>query len=94
MAKNIVYLANGYTPDEVMKDEFRAGDLHWISGRAPVKKNLQVKIRHGVTIHDCVFSVKKGVAHVSLNGRVHGVAPGQFAVFYDGDVCLGNGVIK
>ena len=32
-------------------------------------------------------------AHVRLRGRDKGLAPGQFAAFYDGEVCLGSGVI-
>jgi tRNA U34 2-thiouridine synthase MnmA/TrmU len=30
---------------------------------------------------------------VTLSGRDQGIAPGQYAVFYDGDVCVGSAVI-
>ena len=33
-------------------------------------------------------------AHVQLHSRDKGLAPGQFAAWYDGDVCLGSGVIS
>ena len=33
------------------------------------------------------------LAEVQLGARDKGLAPGQFAAFYDGEVCLGSGVI-
>jgi len=33
-------------------------------------------------------------AHVELEQRDKGLAPGQFAAFYEGPVCLGSGVIS
>jgi tRNA methyl transferase len=35
-----------------------------------------------------------GTAVVRLNAQDQGVAPGQYAVFYDGDICLGSAVIQ
>lgn len=89
-AKNLIYLAQGYEPDEVYKNEFEVGEIHLINPEwRKVSGDLQVKIRHGVTMHDCQVNGNK----VTLSAPVHGVAAGQFAVFYDAEVCLGSAVI-
>jgi len=38
--------------------------------------------------------VSTGAIHVKLDENDQGIASGQFAVFYDGEECLGGGVIK
>ena len=38
--------------------------------------------------------IDEGIGKVKLEKLDQGIAPGQFAVFYDGDVCLGGGVIS
>lgn len=88
--KNVIYLAQGYEPKEVYKTEFRVGPIHLITPqRGAVSGERLVKIRHGAAMHECVVKGDK----VLLNESVHGVAAGQFAVFYDGDICLGSGMI-
>lgn len=88
--KNLIYLAQGYEPDEVYNDSFDVGPIHLINDQFPIPNDkLKVKIRHGVAMHDCVVKDNR----VTLKEPVHGVAAGQFAVFYDGDICLGSAVI-
>jgi len=88
--KNIIYLANGYEPEEVYKTEFEVGDIHMLNDRLPITNDrLSVKIRHGKAMHPCTLDHKT----VHIKEPVHGVAAGQFAVFYDGDVCLGSAMI-
>lgn len=87
--KNLVYLAQGYEPEEVYKKEFRVGDLHLINQNYPIQGQLKVKIRHGEAMHACL--IEGGL--VTLKEPVHGVAAGQFAVFYDKDTCLGSAMI-
>lgn len=91
--KNIVYVSRE-NKAEREQDEFFVGKLNWISGNKPDKKNLKVKIRHGVKMYDCMIEwINNSILKVNLDQPDHGIAPGQFAVFYDDDVCLGGGVI-
>jgi tRNA-specific 2-thiouridylase len=92
--KNIIYLANGYEPEEVYCDEFSVVEMNWLTLKLKVKsEELRVKIRHGASNHLCTVKQDGEKLSVKLKKPVHGVAPGQFAVFYDGDICLGGGMI-
>jgi len=95
--KNIIYLANGYEPKEVYKKEFEVVNINWIVpiSQFPIPNSqLNVKVRHGKSIHTCTVKQDGEKLHVILKKPVHGIAPGQFAVFYDEDVCLGGGMIE
>jgi len=45
-------------------------------------------------MYECMIVwLNEDVLKVKLDGSDSGIAPGQFAVFYDDNVCLGGGVI-
>jgi tRNA-specific 2-thiouridylase len=90
--QNIVYISK---ENKVIRErsEFKVGKLNWISGNPPTKEKLKVKIRHGKNFFNCTLQLKDGDGNVRLEKSDSGIAPGQFAVFYDDDCCLGGGVI-
>ena len=91
--KNIIYIAK---EKKTLRDQsdFKVGKFNWISGNKPVKKDLKVKIRHGVSVYNCIITwIDENNAEVELEKPDSGIAPGQFAVFYDENICLGGGVI-
>lgn len=90
-SKNIVYMSRNYYSPDKTRNQFTVENVRWFSGKTPEKTNLQVKLRHGKMLYDCTFDSSTGL--VSLAQQDQGIAPGQFAVFYDGEVCLGAGVI-
>jgi tRNA (5-methylaminomethyl-2-thiouridylate)-methyltransferase len=91
--KNIIYISR---ENKTIREqsEFNVGKFNWISEMSPPKNNLSVKIRHGVNFYKCnLFLNQDGTGKVRLDEPDAGIAPGQFAVFYDEKICLGGGVI-
>lgn len=94
LAENVVYISRHYRAEDAVRDAFTVRDLHWISGVAPQKTALDVKVRHGEVFYHATLQFLEGErSHVKITGSDQGFAPGQFAVFYDGATCLGCGVI-
>jgi tRNA-specific 2-thiouridylase len=58
------------------------------------KGKLEVKLRHGEHKYNCLIELlDNNQAIVTLDKNDQGIASGQFAVFYNGEICLGSAVI-
>ncbi len=61
----------------------------------PPFRELRVKVRHGPATPACTVELGEECGlEVRLEAPDPGLAPGQFAVFYDGEVCLGGGAME
>ncbi len=91
---SIVYVSHKDYHDWCARNQFTVADVNWISGK-PEKHELHVKIRHGPYLNDCAIeTIDEKLLAVRISTKDSGIAPGQFAVFYDGGICLGGGVIE
>jgi len=81
--------------DELGQSKMRVDEINWISGDVPsIPFRAQVKIR---------YTAKEAWAEIIPNGHNQAqitfddpqrdITPGQAAVFYDGEICLGGGAI-
>ena len=93
--RNIVYISKNYHSPEKERNSFYVGNCHWIYDKKPKNQELLVKMRHGAQLYQArlAFNENNETVFVQLQGRDQGIAPGQFAVFYDGQICLGGGTI-
>ena len=92
--RNVVYVAHADDLPDASRDTYTVEKLHWTCG-PPERADLQVKVRHGRSLFNAdVEVVSDQRASVRLDRKEPGIAPGQFTVFYDGDVCLGGATIR
>lgn len=97
--KNIVYISHRLKMTTIERDTFEVTDFHWLPSKEIVSDSMQlsVKIRHGAQQYICRVSfLNSQKTHLQINlpeNKERGIAPGQFAVLYSGEVCLGSGVI-
>ncbi len=91
--QNIIYISRRRASLKQARDEFEVGEINWIVKR-PVKNKLKVKVRHGPKMYNCFIKPTLRGVKVKLAEADQGIAAGQYAVFYDGEYCLGGGVIQ
>lgn len=82
------------TAAEASRDRFVVADVNWVSGGPPLAPlEALVKVRHRHEGERGIVRPTARGAEVSLAQAVRGVAPGQSAVFYDGEEVVGGGRI-
>ena len=77
------------------RTELTAKAVNWASGK-PVSagSRIQCQIRYSGQPLDCtVYPQRDGSVTVAFEEPARGISPGQGAVFYDGPLCLGGGLI-
>jgi tRNA-specific 2-thiouridylase len=91
---NTIFISHGEHREEQARNHFLVGNLNWFNEKPKEGAVLAVKLRHGPKEHLCTLQWRdEKMFAVTLQEKDPGVAEGQFAVFYDGEYCLGGGVI-
>ena len=81
--------------DQVLCDTLWAEDVRYVEGIAPASpRAVTVKYRYKSAQAAAMLYQEDGAARVEFAVPQRALTPGQAAVFYDGDVVLGGGVIE
>jgi len=97
MAKNTLYVVQGHDHTWLQQHTLVADDLSWVDGRGPQagQEGLGAKSRYRQADAPCEVT-QASLDQISLHfpQAQWAVTPGQSAVLYQGEVCLGGGVIS
>lgn len=89
---NIIYISKKDISNR-FRNSFVVGKFNWITEQPNKFENLKVKIRHGAKYYNCSLNLDNDIGIVNIDQKDQGIAPGQFAVFYQNDICLGGSII-
>ncbi len=98
MASNTLIAVQGHDHPLLLSHKLTALDTSWVAGEPPVAGNYAAKTRYRQADAACAFGTagsltQQGFA-LDFKDAQWAVTPGQSAVLYDGEVCLGGGVIE
>ena len=91
---NILWAVQGHDHPWLQSTELTAQDCSWVAGTPPAPGRLAAKSRYRQADAACELrSVSATDCELAFDEPQWAVTPGQSAVLYDGEVCLGGGVI-
>lgn len=96
LAANVVWVCHGDDLAAHRRDTLTLSAVTWIAGAPPpaaFHDRLEVKLRHSPATVPCRLRTADGLWRLELATADAGIAPGQSAVLYRGDDCLGGGVV-
>ncbi|TWO70953.1 tRNA 2-thiouridine(34) synthase MnmA [Caenimonas sedimenti] len=92
--KNTLWVVQGHDHPWLLSGALDADDASWVSGSAPAAGDYASKTRYRQADAPCSLAPRaNGEFHLDFPDAQWAVTPGQSAVLYDGEVCLGGGVI-
>jgi tRNA-specific 2-thiouridylase len=98
LARNELVAVQGHDHPWLLSHHVQVGDTSWVAGHAPAALGmpceLAAKTRYRQADAPCRFNATTPAGFdLDFPQPQWAVTPGQSAVLYDGDVCLGGGVI-
>ncbi|MBE5781129.1 MAG: tRNA 2-thiouridine(34) synthase MnmA [Clostridiales bacterium] len=92
---NILYICQGEKNPRLFQNGLTTAGFHWISGEAPREEfDCTAKFRYRQKDVDVHVKVTDGGIEVKFKEPQRAVTPGQYAVLYQGQICLGGGIIE
>jgi len=96
LKNNILIVGQGANHPLLYTDSLCASEINWINGVPPSSSfECSAKTRYRQPDQPCTVTLQgDDKCQVSFKSPQRAVTPGQSVVFYQGDLCLGGGVIE
>jgi len=93
LGENTLTVVPGHDHPWLLSGTLRAGQVSWVSGTPPSEGNYAAKTRYRQADAPCQLHTSDDGFALHFAAPQWAVTPGQSAVLYEGDVCLGGGII-
>jgi len=94
LERNVLYVVQGHDHPWLLSDALNAQDASWVAGHPPEAGAYGAKTRYRQSDAACTLGeTGNGQFSLAFDQPQWAVTPGQSAVLYDGDICLGGGII-
>ena len=93
MATNTLYVVEGHEHPWLLSQSLQAGQVSWVDEQPPLAGAYAAKTRYRQADASCALVNRDAAFELSFTQAQWAVTPGQSAVLYDGDICLGGGII-
>lgn len=104
LSRNVLIAVQGKQHPLLFSRGLTSGAVDWVAGRSPVAQGerlagnaefrCKAKTRYRQPDQSCTVTEFDGGVRVVFDDAQRAVTPGQSVVFYDGEICLGGGVIE
>ncbi len=93
LQRNVLRVVQGHDHPWLLSDGLCADDCSWIAGHPPAPGRYGAKTRYRQPDAACTLSITDDGLALRFDQPQWAVTPGQSAVVYDGERCLGGAVI-
>jgi tRNA-uridine 2-sulfurtransferase len=96
LPRNVLVAVQGHAHPMLLKREVLAAQLNWISGHSPSPgKIYTAKTRYRQQDAAChITAINDAECQISFDAPQWAITPGQSIVIYQGDACIGGGIIE
>lgn len=100
VVENVLYVGQGESHPGLLRNALRMhrDEVHWIRedlalDETNAAQKFEVRIRYRQPLQHATLALSGDYVSITFDNAQSGIAAGQFAAWYDGDECIGSGVI-
>jgi len=92
---NVIHVCQGVDNELLMNSGLFVEKINWINDiEYDLPMNCLVQVRHQHIPVECYLESNNDKIMLTFKDKIRAIAPGQSAVLYDNDICLGGGIIN